>query len=42
MKKIKGFFSFFGLAFTQVAVSTALIAYAELVLSRMGFTPTGS
>ena len=42
MKKVKGFFSFFGLAFTQVAVSTALVAYMELVLSRMGFTPTGS
>ena len=42
MKKIKGFFSFFGLAFTQVAVSTALVAYTELVLSRMGFTATGS
>ena len=42
MKKVKGFFSFFGLAFTQVAVSTALIAYAELILNRMGYTPTGS
>ena len=42
MKKVKGFFSFFGLAFTQVAVSTAIIAYTELVLSRMGYTATGS
>lgn len=42
MKKVEGFFSFFGLAFTQVAVSTAIIAYTELVLSRMGYTATGS
>ena len=42
MKKIKGFFSFFGLAFTQVAVSTALIAYMELFLTRMGYTATES
>ena len=40
MKKVKGFFSFFGLAFTQVAVSTALVAYMELLLNRMGYTPT--
>ena len=42
MKKIKGFFSFFGLAFTQVAVSTAVIAYMELALNRFGYTATQS
>ena len=42
MKKVKGFFSFYSLAFTQVAVSTALIAYMELTLNRLGYTATGS
>ena len=40
--KVKGSFSYFGFAFTQVAVSTAIIAYMELVLNRMGYTATGS
>lgn len=42
MNKIKGFFSFYGLAFTQVSVSTILLAYMELALSRMGFLATHS
>ena len=40
--KVKGSFSYFGFAFTQVAVSTAIIAYMELVLNRMGYTATES
>ena len=42
MNKIKGFFSFFGLTFTQVAVATIVMGYMELSLSRMGFTATDS
>ena len=42
MKKSKGFFAFYGFAFTQVALSTILVAYMELVLSRAGFTAMGS
>ncbi|MCQ2062042.1 MAG: MFS transporter [Fibrobacter sp.] len=42
MSKIKGFFSFFGLVFTQVAAPTMVIAMMELVLSRMGLLTTGS
>lgn len=42
MNKIKGFFSFYGLAFTQVAVSTIIVGYMELVWGRMGFTATES
>ena len=42
MKKSKGFFSFYGFAFTQVTLSTVLVAYMELVLGRAGYTAMGS
>lgn len=42
MNKIKGFFSFYGLAFTQVATSTIVLGFTELLLSRMGFSATES
>ena len=42
MKKSRGFLSFYGFAFTQVALSTALVAYMELEFSHAGFTAMGS
>lgn len=42
MSKIKGFFSFYGLVYTQVAASTILVALMELVFSRMDLSPTTS
>lgn len=42
MKKIRSFSSFYVLAFTQVAVSTVILAYMEFILNRLGFTATGS
>ena len=42
MKKIRSYSSFYILAFTQVAVSTAILAYMEFALNRLGFTATGS
>ena len=42
MKKSRGFLSFYGFAFTQVALSTALVAYMELAFSHAGYTAMGS
>lgn len=42
MKKTKGFFSFYSLTFTQVAVSTMMISLVEMVFGRMGLTATAS
>ncbi len=42
MKKIRSYSSFYILAFTQVTVSTAILAYMEFALNRLGFTATGS
>ena len=42
MKKIRSYSSFYILAFTQVAVSTAILAFMEFTLNRLGFTATGS
>ena len=42
MKKNQGFFSYYGLAFSQVAISTIIFGTMELVFSRMGFSATGS
>lgn len=42
MKKIKGFFSFFGLSFVQVAVSTIMVGLMELAFSRMGYFSNAS
>ena len=42
MKKNQGFFSYYGLAFSQVAISTIIVGTMELVFNRMGLTATGS
>lgn len=42
MKKTAGVFSFYGLAFSQVAIATIIVGYMELVFSHVGFLPTGS
>ena len=42
MNKIKGFFSFFGLVFAQVASSTIVVALMELVFNRMNLLPNTS
>ena len=42
MKKSYGLFSYCGLAFSQVALSTIVVGTMELIFSRMGHTPTGS
>ena len=42
MKKNQGFFSYYGLVFSQVAIATIFVGTMELVFGRMGFTATGS
>lgn len=42
MKKTKGFLSFYCLTFSQVAVCTAMVGYAEILMGREGFSATGS
>lgn len=42
MNKISGFFSFFGLVFSQVAATAVVVALMELVFSRMGLSSTSS
>lgn len=42
MESNKGRVAFFSLVFSQVAVSTAMVAYLEIVLAKMGLTPVGS
>lgn len=42
MSKIKGFFSFFGLVYTQVAACTLVVALMEFSFSRMNLVSTGS
>ena len=42
MKKNQGFFSYYGLAFSQVAISTIIVGTMELVFNRIGLTATGS
>ena len=41
MKKT-GLFSYYGLAFSQVAISTIIVGYMELVFSHAGYSPTNS
>lgn len=42
MSKIKGFFSFYGLVYAQVAASTIWVALMELVFNRMHLVPISS
>lgn len=42
MNKIKGFFSFFSLAFAQVSISTVMVGLMELNFSRMGLSSNDS
>lgn len=42
MKKTSGVFSFYGLAFSQVAIATIVVGYMELVFSHVGYSPSSS
>lgn len=42
MKKTKGFLSFYSLTFSQVAISTAMVGYLEILMGRLGFSAMGA